>query len=94
MFHSEFWNFLCMKTGKKTGTGHVFVFFQANKRKRTSRSRPSKKNKTADENLTPLNAVSTETKTKLALFPSDEVNAALTILCDFARADIIVVSET
>ncbi|PNF27298.1 hypothetical protein B7P43_G04688, partial [Cryptotermes secundus] len=48
---------------------------KANKRKRTSQSRPSKKSKTADQNSTPLNAVSTETKAKLALFPSDEVNS-------------------
>jgi hypothetical protein len=27
------------------------------------------------------------------LFPSDEVNSAPTILYDFARADIVVVSE-
>lgn len=71
----------------------MFIFFQANKRKRTSRSRPSKKNKTAGQNSTSLNAVSTETKAKLTLFPSDEVNSAPTILYDFARADIVVVSE-
>lgn len=75
------------------GTGHVFIFFQANKRKRTSQNRPSKKNKTADQNSTPLNVVSTETKAKLALFPSDEVNSIPTISYDFARADRVVVSE-
>jgi hypothetical protein len=73
MLHSDFWSFLCTKTGTKEGSGHVFLFFQASKRKRASQSRPSKKNKTANQNSTPLNAVSKETKAKLALFPSDEV---------------------
>jgi hypothetical protein len=70
------------------------IFFQANKRKRASRSKPSKKSKNDHLNSTPSNEVSEETKAKLAVFPSDEVNLMPNSCHSFISADVISCSET
>jgi hypothetical protein len=62
----------------------MLIFFQANnKRKRASQNKPSKKSKNADIESTPSNEVSKETKAKLGIFPSDEVNLTLLTLHAF-----------